>query len=94
LFRLKTFQDCLVAFMVDKSHVIYLWGLNEFRRAYGDLQTLKLIVGAEIPWRGLTTTMPTHIFEAVYSSVGMGTHPFWGLDMGSDHPNIRQWVRP
>ena len=80
--------------VVDGAHVIEDWK-TEFRKDYGELQTLQIIMGIEIPWLALTGTCSTEIFHTIYRTLGMGgTRPFWGIDRGADRPNVAQWVRP
>ena len=56
---------------------------------------LKIIMGNEIPWLALTGTCSTKTFETIYKTLGMGgTRPFYGIDCGSDRPNLALWVRP
>lgn len=94
LFRLENFRRSLVAIVVDEAHVIESWK-DDFRKDYGELETLRIIAGTEIPWLALTATCSTRTFEIIYQSLGMGgRRPFYGLDLGADRPNIAQWVRP
>jgi len=79
--------------VVDEAHVIEAWKA-EFRKDYGELETLKIITGNEIPWLALTATCSTKTFETIYQTLGMGVRPFYGIDCGSDRPNLAQWVRP
>lgn len=83
-----------MAMVVDEAHVIEAWKA-EFRKDYGELETLKIIMGNEIPWLALTGTCSTKTFETIYQTLGMGgTRLFYGLDCGSDRPNLALWVRP
>jgi superfamily II DNA helicase RecQ len=94
LFRLEYFRRSLVAIVVDEAHVIESWK-DDFRKDYGELETLRIIAGTEIPWLALTATCTTRTFETIYQSLGMGgQRPFYGIDLGADRPNIAQWVRP
>ncbi|CAA7268909.1 unnamed protein product [Cyclocybe aegerita] len=80
--------------VVDEAHVIEAWK-DEFRKDYGELAALKIIVGTEVPWLALTTTCSTQTFEIIYTTLGMGeSRPFYGIDLCSDRPNLAQWVRP
>ena len=44
-----------MAVVVDEAHVIESWK-DEFRKDYGELETLRSIAGTEIPWLALTAT--------------------------------------
>ncbi|KAF5374595.1 hypothetical protein D9615_008912 [Tricholomella constricta] len=94
LFRREHFRKRIIAMVVDESHVIEAWK-DEFRKDYNELYTLRVIAGSEIPWMALTATCSTQTFEIIYTTLGMGgARPFWGIDLGSDRPNLAQWVRP
>ena len=83
-----------MAIVVDEAHVIESWK-DEFRKDYGELETLRIIAGTEIPWLALTATSSTRTFEIIYRSLAMGgQRPFYGIDLGADRPNLAQWVRP
>ena len=83
-----------MAIVVDEAHVIESWK-DDFRKDYGELETLRIIAGTEIPWLALTATCSTRTFEIIYQSLGMGgRRPFYGIDLGADRPNLAQWVRP
>jgi superfamily II DNA helicase RecQ len=70
--------------IVDEIHVIEAWK-KEFRKDYGELKTIKIIAGTEIPWAGFSATLPTLTFEDIYISLGFGENrPFWGIDLGAD----------
>lgn len=93
MFRIEAFCRRIVSIVVDEAHVIETWK-DEFRKDYGELETLRIISGIEIPWLALTATCSTRTFEIIYDSLGMGKRPFYGIDMGADRPNLAQWVRP
>ncbi|KAF8871851.1 hypothetical protein CPB84DRAFT_1634391, partial [Gymnopilus junonius] len=94
LFRHEEFRCKVVAMVVDEAHVIASWK-DEFRKDYGELETLKIIAGTEIPWLALTGTCSMKTFTTIYQTLGMGgEQPFYGLDLGVDRPNLVQWVRP
>ncbi|KAJ7177279.1 hypothetical protein C8R43DRAFT_843537, partial [Mycena crocata] len=94
LFRNHTFRERVISIQVDEAHIIRDWK-DEFRKDYGELHTLKVIAGSEIPWGALTATAPTETFELIYRSLGMdGTKPFWGIDLGSNRPNLEYIVKP
>ena len=94
LYRKEKFRRRIIVFAVDEAHVIKHWK-DSFRKDYDELQTLKVISGAEIPWMALTATCTTSAFETIYDTLGMGgSRRFWGIDMGADQPNVRLWVHP
>jgi superfamily II DNA helicase RecQ len=82
LFRTEEFRRKVVAIVVDEAHVIEAWK-DEFRKDYGELESLKIIAGIEIPWLALTATCSTKTFEVIYQTLGMGgAQPFYGIDLG------------
>jgi superfamily II DNA helicase RecQ len=62
LFRHEDFRRKIVAMVVDEAHVIEAWK-TEFRKDYGELETLEIIMGNEIPWLALTGTCSMKTFE-------------------------------
>ena len=91
---MEEFRRMLIAIVVDEAHVIEDWK-DEFRKDYGELDILRICAGAEIPWLALTATCSTRTFEIIYTTLGMGgDRPFYGIDLGSDRPNLKQTVRP
>ncbi|KAF8070438.1 P-loop containing nucleoside triphosphate hydrolase protein [Lyophyllum atratum] len=94
LFRREKFRNRIITMVVDEAHVIEAWK-DEFRKDYNELNTLRVIAGSEIPWMALTATCSTRTFEIIFNSLGLGgARSFWGIDLGSDRPNLAQWVRP
>ncbi|TFK19261.1 hypothetical protein FA15DRAFT_563481, partial [Coprinopsis marcescibilis] len=88
LFREPTFRKSVMVAVVDEAHVIEDWK-DEFRKDYGELRSLRVIIGSEIPWLALTGTCPMRTFETIYQTLGMGTsRQFYGVDKGCDHPNL------
>lgn len=93
LFRDESFRELLVSVLVDEAHVIAQWA-DLFRKDYRELAQLRVLTGTEIPWGLLSATLPTQVSNRCFSSVRMGEYrAFWGLDLGSDRPNVAQWVR-
>lgn len=94
LFRNASFRQSTIALAVDEAHVIETWA-KTFRKDYAELQTLRIIIGSEIPSVALTATCSTATFKTIYESLRMGTaRNFYGIDMGSNRPNVSLWVRP
>lgn len=74
--------------MVDEAHCIAEWGGEDFRPTYCMLETLRSYTGQEIPIVACTATCPTKTFDIIWSTLGYGFCPFWGLNVGSDWPNL------
>jgi hypothetical protein len=80
--------------LVDEAHVIHEWAAT-FRKDYGELKTLRVILGNNVPWWALSATFTNAIFKTVYNTLSFGTsRPFWGIDVGTERPNLAQYVRP
>ncbi|KAI1790168.1 P-loop containing nucleoside triphosphate hydrolase protein [Ganoderma leucocontextum] len=94
LFRDESFRSKLVALLVDEAHVIAQWA-KDFRRDYGELSQLRVVTGTEIPCGLLSATFPSEVFNLCLASCRMGENRrFWGIDLGTDRPNLALWVRP
>ena len=65
LFRTERFRRMVIAITVDEAHVIEAW-MDEFRKDCGELETLRIVAGTEIPWLALTATCSTKTFEIIY----------------------------
>ena len=80
--------------LVDEGHVIHEWADN-FRKDFRELNTLRVILGNDVPWWVLSATFTNRIFKTVYETLSFGTsRPFWGIDVGTERPNLAQYVRP
>lgn len=72
--------------LVDEAHVIHEWAVS-FRKDYGELKTLRVILGDNVPWWALSATFTDTIFKTVYNTLSFGTsRPFWGIDVGTERP--------
>ena len=81
-------RNQLTAVVVDKAHCIDEWGDDDFRPLYRKLNTLRNYTGYEIPIVTCTATARTSTFDLIWSTLGYGNRPFWGLDVGADRPNL------
>jgi len=88
LWKDSRFRTRLTAIVVDEAHCIAEWGGEDFRPAYRLLETLRSYTGHEVPVVACTATCPTKTFDLIWSTLGYGYRPFWGLDVGSDRPNL------
>ncbi|EEB88303.1 hypothetical protein MPER_13933, partial [Moniliophthora perniciosa FA553] len=97
MFRNEAFKKKLTACVVDEVHVIKDWK-DEFRTDYNQLHDLRVISGSDIPWSGFTGTLSHEAFDVVFEGLGMDSEkPFWGIDVGTDRPNVEyvvQRIRP
>ncbi|KAF9790789.1 hypothetical protein BJ322DRAFT_1135277 [Thelephora terrestris] len=84
----------ILGVLVDEAHVIREWA-DKFCKDYGELKTLRVILGNNVPWWALSATFTDPIFKTVYNTLSFGTsRPFWGIDVGTERPNLAQYVRP
>ena len=94
LWKDSYFRKRLTAVIIDEAHCIDEWGDDEFRPLYRKLNTLRNYTGYEIPVVSCTATARTSTFDLIWSMVGYGNRPFWGLDVGVDRPNLFYITRP
>lgn len=59
LFRSPAFRYRPLSFIVDKAHVTQEWK-DDFRKAYGELGTLKTIAGPDLPWAAVSICDNAH----------------------------------
>ena len=84
----------ILGVLVDEAHVIHEWA-ESFCKDYSELKTLRVILGNDIPWWALSATFTNKIFKTVYETLSFGTsRPFWGIDVGTEWPNLAQHVWP
>ena len=82
------FRTRLTAIVVDEAHCIAERGGEDFRAAYRLLETLRSYTGHEVPVVACTATCTTKTFDLIWTALGYGHRPFWGLDVGLDRPNL------
>ena len=88
LWKDSCFWMWITAIVVDEAHCIAEWGGEDFQPTYCSLETLCGYIGQEIPIIACTATYPTKTFDLIWTTLGYGFHPFRGLDVGSDWPNL------
>jgi hypothetical protein len=92
-FRNEKHRTAIPGVWIDEAQVIPEW-MNEFRKSYGQLATLRIILGSQVPFGAASATLATADFEIVFKTLRMGVNrAFWGLDLGTDRPNLRFDVR-
>ena len=94
LWKGSNFRKRLTAVIVDEAHCIDEWGDDNFRPLYRKLNTLRNYTGYEIPMVACTATARTSTFDLIWNTLGYGNRPFWGLDVGTDRPNLFYITRP
>ncbi|KAJ7710311.1 P-loop containing nucleoside triphosphate hydrolase protein [Mycena metata] len=92
LWKDSKFRSRITAMIVDEAHCIHEWG-DEFRPEYKKLEMLRSYTGQEVPIVACTATASTATFNTIWSSLGFGNRPFWGIDVGCDRPNLLYLTR-
>lgn len=88
LWKDATYRKRLTAVIVDEAHCIEDWGADDFRPLYRQLGTLRNYTGLDIPFLACTATCSTQTFNTIWSTLAFGHRPFWGLDVGTERPNL------
>jgi len=94
LWKDSRFRNRLTAIIIDEAHCIDEWGDDNFRPLYRKLNTLRNYTGYEISIVACTATARTSTFDLIWSTLGYGNRPFWGVDAGTDRPNLFYIIRP
>lgn len=87
------FTAKLATVIIDEAHCIHEWG-EDFRDAYRELASLRVYTGLEIPMAACSATLPTETFNDVWTSLGFGHRPFYGVDVGTQRDNLTYIIRP
>ncbi|KIK58118.1 hypothetical protein GYMLUDRAFT_113426, partial [Collybiopsis luxurians FD-317 M1] len=72
---------------VDEAHVADEWGNDKLRPVYRELGELRTWCGYGVPIWACTVTARTSTFNLIWKTLRFGSQPFWGIDIGADHPN-------
>ena len=88
LWKNSHFRTRLTAIVVDEAHCVDEWGGEDFRPEYCQLERLRIYTGQEVPIVSCTATATTSTFDIIWTTLGYGNRPFWGLDVGCDRPNL------
>ncbi|KZS96884.1 P-loop containing nucleoside triphosphate hydrolase protein [Sistotremastrum niveocremeum HHB9708] len=89
----RVFREHISCIFVDEAHCIEEWG-DDFRPEYRQLSILRSFTGTSVPFVACTATMTTHTFEVIWSTLGYGHRPFWGLDVGCRRDELTYVVKP
>jgi len=89
----RVFCKRVAALIVDEAHCTDEWGDDAFRPMYRKLFQLRAYTGMEIPFVACTATCSTPTFDIIWNTLGYGSRPFWGLDVGVDRPNLFFGIR-
>jgi len=93
LWQDSRFRKRLTAVIVDEAHCIDDWGDESFRPAYRELHVLRAFTGMDVPFLACTATCRTKTFDLIWSTLGYGDRPFWGVDVGAGRSNLFHHVR-
>ncbi|KAF7327159.1 p-loop containing nucleoside triphosphate hydrolase protein [Mycena kentingensis (nom. inval.)] len=87
------FRGRTTALVVDEAHCAHEWGDDSFRPEYKELHLLRPYTGQEVPFVACTATATTDTFETIWTALGFGHRPFWGIDVGCTRPNLLFLIR-
>ncbi|KAK0466075.1 P-loop containing nucleoside triphosphate hydrolase protein, partial [Desarmillaria tabescens] len=94
LWKDSKFRAHLTTIVVDEAHCIDEWGDDAFHPMYRKLgEALHGFTGSDIPFVACTVTCQTTMFDMIWSSLGYGHRPFWGIDVGTDRHNLLYLTR-
>lgn len=82
------FRQNVTAVIIDEAHVIDEWGGDDFRPQYRKIDELRVYTGQEVPFVACTATASTSTFEMIWKTLGFGSRPFWGIDVGCQRANL------
>lgn len=94
LWKDSRFRTRLTVIVVDEAHCVDEWGGEDFRPQYRQLERLRIFTGQEVPIVSCTATATSSTFDIIWKTIGYGSRPFWGLDVGCDRPNLFYITRP
>ena len=83
---------------VDEAHTIYtagipLYGLPAFRKAWGSLGELRLVLAKDTPFQALSGTFPKHIVDCVINKLQFPSS-YVTVTLTSNQPNITYATYP
>jgi len=94
LWKDTKFRSRITAIIIDEAHCVDEWGGEDFRPQYRQLSNLRNYTGQEVPFFACPATCRTSTFDTIWSTLGYGFRPFWGLDVGTDRRNLFFITRP
>jgi len=81
----------ILGVLVDDGHTIHEWA-GSLRK---ELKAFRVTLVNNVPWWTLSGAFTNPILKTVYETLGFGkSHHFWGIDIGTERPNLIQCVRP
>jgi superfamily II DNA helicase RecQ len=94
LWKEASFRKRVNAVIIDEAHCIDEWGGDDFRPQYRKIDELRMYTGQDVPFVACTATAATSTFEVIWKTLGFGSRPFWGLDVGCVRNNLTFIMRP
>ncbi|KAE9408398.1 hypothetical protein BT96DRAFT_756918, partial [Gymnopus androsaceus JB14] len=76
------------AISVNETHCINEWGNDNFQPLYHQLDQLCSFIGQDVLFLMCTATCTNKTFDRVWDTLAFGNHPFWGINVGCDCPNL------
>ncbi|XP_065884181.1 ATP-dependent DNA helicase RecQ-like isoform X2 [Dysidea avara] len=91
MFQSDSYQNKMIAFVVDEAHCVKMWGDN-FRVAFAKLGTLRSILPTSVNVMALTATATQEILKCVENRLDLKDVVLIGIHSG--RPNIKFIVKP
>jgi len=88
LWKEASFRKRITVVIIDEAHRIDEWGGDDFRPQYRKIDELRMYTGQEVPFVACTATCATSTFDVIWKTLGFGSRPFWGLDVGCECNNL------
>lgn len=88
LWKETSFCKRVTAVIIDEAHCIDEWGGDDFRPQYRRIDELRMYTGQEVLFVACTATAATSTFDVIWKTLGFGSRPFWGLDVGCERSNL------
>ncbi|THV07053.1 P-loop containing nucleoside triphosphate hydrolase protein [Dendrothele bispora CBS 962.96] len=90
----KELAHRLLAVVIDEGHVISHWG-SGFRKKYGELGILRVLLPKGTPFVVLSATLPPRVREDILAKLHFSTKTdgFVDINLGNDRPNVSLVVR-
>jgi superfamily II DNA helicase RecQ len=88
LWKEASFRKRVTALVIDEAHCIDEWGGDDFWLLYRKIDELRMYTGQEVPFVACTATASTSTFDVIWKTLGFGSRPFWGMDVGCERSNL------
>ncbi|KAI0283766.1 P-loop containing nucleoside triphosphate hydrolase protein [Russula brevipes] len=87
------FTKHVMAVVIDEAHCMSSWG-DDFRKAFGNLGTLRSYVPSNVPFFATSAMLPPHILDGVIRKLHFSRPCTFLLNLGNDCPSVTHLVCP